>query len=216
MSNEEMWIQNSVLYNALFSLGQVIPLNFKINHFHCRQELIQWKDSWQVYNPRTPKNNRFGLPYTSIDGEVIDPVSLDSLRQYNTEHGTNYNEHDFKLFTSVADTTPSLESIKSFFDGYIRRSHFLRLDAGGFFPPHRDSQRFMDFRVIVPIKFDKAVHYFLINDVPIHFDEGNVYIVNTAQNHVVFSCSDSMILLVLNIALNNNSLYKCIRNTMSV
>jgi hypothetical protein len=216
MSNdprETKWIQNSILYNALFALGDIIELDFNIDYKKCREELIQWDHSWQQYNPSYTNNPRFGLAYTSLDGEVFDPVGLDSIRNYNQKHDTKYTEEDFDKHTAVSDSVTSLQQVKDFFGKNIRRSHFLKLDRSGHFPKHRDSLTFLNFRVIVPISFDSSNHYFLLDEKPVQFENGRVYIVNTIKNHCLFSCNDSMILFVLNISLDQEVLYKCIRVT---
>jgi hypothetical protein len=212
---ETIWIQNSILYNALFSLGDVIPLDFTIDHKKCMSELTEWDNHWQQYNPKDTKNSRFGLPYTSIDGNVIDPIGLDSIRNYNQRHGTEYTEEHFDKHTDVSKNTTSLYPIQEFFGENLKRSHFLKLTTAGFFPNHRDSMTFMNFRIIIPINFSSSSHYFLLEDKPIYFENGKVYIVNTIKNHCLFSFSDSMILLVLNIWLDEAMLYKCIRGTKS-
>jgi hypothetical protein len=216
MSNntrESKWIQNSILYNALFALGDIIELDFGVDYRKCRDELTQWDHAWQQYNPSYLNNPRFGLPYTSLDGEVFEPVSLDSIRNYNQKHGTKYTEEDFDKHTAVADTVTSLYQVKDFFGQNLKRSHFLKLDRSGHFPKHRDSLTFMNFRVIVPIIFEPKDHYFLFDEKPVYFENGKIYIVNTIKNHCLFSFHDSMILFVLNISLDEEMLYKCVKVT---
>jgi hypothetical protein len=211
--DESAWIQNSILYNALFALGDVTQLNFEINYQQCIKQLAEWDSSWQKYNPTDIENSRFGLPYTSLDGSVIDPIGLDSLRNYNLTHGTNFAEEHFDKHTPVSDHLTSLHPVKDFFGANLKRSHFLKLDKSGFFPNHRDSLNFMNFRVIVPINFVPKEHYFLIEDKPVYFERGKIYVVNTIKTHCLFSLHNSMILLVLNVWLDQHMLSKCIRST---
>lgn len=212
---QQEWIKNSILYNALFALGDVISMELAVNHIACLSELREFDCYWQQYNPRLV-NPRYGLPYTSLDGNVVEPVGLDSIRQYNNLHGTNYTESSFDKLTDVANKITSLHHIKDFFGENLKRSHFLKLETGGFFPIHRDSLTFMHFRVLIPIKFIEGGHFFILENKPIPFINGRVYIVNTLKDHVVFNASpDPMILLVLNISLDENTLYKWIRGTLA-
>lgn len=206
------WAERSVLYNALFSLGDVIPLQFEIDEKQCINELQEWESSWQKYNSRDMNNARFGLPYTSLNGEVIEPIGLDSLRQYNNEHGTIYSEDDFDKFTDVANSMESLKTIRDFFGTNLKRSHFLRLGSGGFFPPHRDSLNFKTFRIIIPLAMPGK---FLLENTPVNFGNGSVYIVNTIKEHCLFSFRNYMLMLVMNISVNEHIIQECIKVTRS-
>lgn len=209
--NTDEWLKYGQLYNHLFMLGDVIRLDFKFDHQKCLSELEKYKDAWQKYNPRDMSNHRYGLPYTSIDGEVIDPISLDSLRQYNDQHGTSYKEESFTSYTEVSDHCESLYEVRDFFNGYTQRAHFLKLFSGGHFPTHRDSLDFKSFRVLVPLKLNK--NSFLYEDHDVNLVPGNVYLVNTLKRHIFKHVEDEEILFVMNIKVDLDIILKCYMRT---
>jgi hypothetical protein len=199
------WPEQNLLHNRLFSLGDIIPINFKTNPEPINDALKEFKDKWQTYNPRDKENARYGIPITSHNGDIIDPISLDSLRQYNKENGVHYTEGDFILYTPIVQKIPKLVNLLNMFDGNVHRSHFLRLSKGGHFPPHRDSVYNTSFRVLVPLTYDRYKSYFTFEEQPYHFENGQAYVINTVKRHTVFSMKNHMDMIVLNIALNNNT-----------
>ena len=52
---------------------------------------------WVQYNPRKPIA-RWGASITSLDGGTSGIPDLDSLKEYNKEHGTDYTEKDASQF----------------------------------------------------------------------------------------------------------------------
>lgn len=196
------WAEQNLLHNRLFSLGDVVPIRSFTIPTMVNEPLEGFKDLWQTYNPRDKENSRFGIPITSHDGNIIDPISLDSLRQYNKEHGTHYTEHDFNIFTPIVKLIPSIQSLLSLFEGHIGRSHFLRLSKGGHFPPHRDSVYNTSFRVLVPLTFDPYKTFFMLEETPLNLQNGQAYVINTVKRHTVISLKNHMDMIVLNVQLN--------------
>ena len=72
----------------------------------------------------------------------------------------------------------------------VWRSHLLRLDPGGFFPPHRDHREpFIDcFRLIVPLQYTNAPYFnFVIDGKITNWDSGFVYFADTTKEHYLFN-----------------------------
>lgn len=198
----EQWPGRNELYNRLFTLGDIVPLKFILNAGEILHQLEAWESSWQKYNPRDGGIPRFGLPYTSIDGNVIDPISLDSIRQYNKLHQTRYVEEDFCHLTEVGKSIPTLQPINELLGDSMYRSHFLRLGKGGFFPPHRDAIYNTSFRLIMPLNFCTGTTFFMYEDKPVHLENGRLYLMNTVKVHSLFSMTNYMTMLVFNVGLN--------------
>jgi len=191
-------------YERLLSFGDLIKLNIR-----CKPEALlnEVKDfEWARYNPR--KNiKRYGLSITSLDGK-INGIDLDSLYQYNEEHGTTYDEIDFNKTTNVYDMSEEIQKIVDPFIDHIGRSHILNLRPGGFFPAHRDmrySASQLSCRIIVPLRnCNPPQMYFMYEDTPLQFEHGSAYFLNTNKFHSVFSMQDSYF-IVLNVICNKDS-----------
>ena len=139
------------MYNSLLSYGDLIPLKLSCN---IHKLMLQVKGfEYQKYNPRKDIP-RFGLSITSLKGE-LDGIDLDSIKEYNKENNTNYDELSFKEFTEVYHSSSEIQKIIKPFKEHIGRSHLLMLAKGGYFPPHRDLPVYVEeqnsLRVLVPL-----------------------------------------------------------------
>ena len=186
-------------YNSLLSFGDLIPLKIKCDVKKLFNEVKDFK--YLQYNPRKDIK-RYGLSITSLDGN-IDGVDLDSIKEYNKENNTEYDELSFQTFTSVYYESQEIQKITEPFLGHIGRSHILYLPEGGYFPPHRDLPVYVEqqnsLRVLVPLKgCNPPDMYFMYEDKPLHFEHGRAYFLNTNKAHNLFAFKDSY-MIVLNI-----------------
>jgi len=135
-------------------------------------------------------------------------------------HGTSYREADFKARTNIVDFIPELNPFLDFFGKSLGRVHFLRLDAGGFFPPHRDNGAIVDspsFRVIVPINnFGKNQMKWIQEEHVLSLETGRTYFINTTRVHSVFSFTDNCTMLVLNVIADNDILDRLVRRVIPI
>ena len=186
-------------YNSLLSFGDLIPLKLKCDVkklFNETEEFVYLK-----YNPR--KNiERYGLSITSLDGS-LNGIDLDSIKEYNKENNTEYDELSFNKFTEVYNVSSEIQKIVEPFKNHIGRSHILHLAEGGYFPPHRDLPVYVEqqnsLRVLIPLKgCNPPDMYFMYEDKPLHFEHGRAYFLNTNKAHNLFAFKDSY-MIVLNI-----------------
>ena len=186
-------------YNSLLSFGDLIPLKLKCDVkklFDETEEFVYLK-----YNPR--KNiERYGLSITSLDGS-LNGIDLDSIKEYNKENNTEYDELSFNKFTEVYNVSSEIQKIIEPFKNHIGRSHILHLAEGGYFPPHRDLPVYVEqqnsLRVLLPLKgCNPPDMYFMYEDKPLHFEHGRAYFLNTNKAHNLFAFKDSY-MIVLNI-----------------
>ena len=198
-------------YNSLLSFGDLIPLKLKCDVkklFDETEEFVYLK-----YNPR--KNiERYGLSITSLDGS-LNGIDLDSIKEYNKENNTNYDELSFNELTSVYYDSEEIQKIVNPFLGHIGRSHILHLPEGGYFPPHRDLPVYVEeqnsLRILVPLKgCNPPDMYFMYEDKPLHFEHGRAYFLNTNKAHNLFSFKESY-MIVLNIK-TSEEIYNIIGN----
>jgi len=191
---------------TLCSFGDQNKTSYKMNNV---DDFIQWTEENFTYVPYNPRKNinRFGLSITSLDGGVTGIPDLDSLREYNYEHNTSYEEQDFTEFTSVS-LHKSLKEILDPIKDNIFRTHILKLGPGGFFPPHRDFRKaeIDSCRLIIPLKnVNPPGVNFVIEDKICHWDKGRVYFVNTAKLHYIFNGTlENSYWIVINCKLDDN------------
>ena len=196
-------------YNSLLSFGDLIPLKLKCDVkklFDETEEFVYLK-----YNPRKDIE-RYGLSITSLDGS-LNGIDLDSIKEYNKENNTEYDELSFNKFTKVYHTSLEIQKIVEPFKNHIGRSHILSLPEGGYFPPHRDLPVYVEqqnsLRILVPLKScNPPDMYFMYEDKPLHFEHGRAYFLNTNKSHNLFSFKGSD-MIVLNIK-TNEEVYKII------
>tara|TARA_B100001013_G_scaffold341731_1_gene266671 strand:+ start:29 stop:694 length:666 start_codon:yes stop_codon:yes gene_type:complete len=209
---------NFQLYNILTAYGDQYKLSlmsptrslqFNINQNIVMQKLQQFNNDWTQYNPRKVPNNRYALSITNIDGKLGPGPDLDSLLQYNREHGTTIGEFDFVVPTPVYDIFAELfEPFKQ----WLLRCHVIQLRAGGFFPPHIDNYgtKISSFRLLIPLKnCNPPKGYFILDDKILHWEHGYTYFLNTCKQHIVFNPSGGghgMTFVVLNVILNESSI----------
>lgn len=194
-----------MLYNYLSVYGSVYETRHRLKN---PEKFVEWTEQnfrYVRYNPRKDVN-RYGLSITSLDGKLTGTPDLDSLYEYNKENHTNYNEKDFKTFTPVYNYKDLKDCIVPI-ENYIFRSHVLKIDPGGFFPPHRDfiGTNIDSFRIIIPLENCNPPNFtFIIDNKIQYWTYGRLYFVDTAKMHYLFNCSfQPTYMIVLNVELNN-------------
>jgi len=210
----------SALSEFITHWGEVVELDFPKMDLHKVKELCDKHPGWVRYQEHKMPNNRWGLSVTSLDGGFSGKPDLYSLREWREMHGESFGEGDFTKRTNVCSFLPELDQFLNFWTPYLGRTHFLRLDKGGFFPPHRDNGAFIDaptFRILVPI------YNFGINDMKWIQDEkvlnlqlGATYFINTSRLHSLFSFVDNCLMLVLNVCADEMMLQKMVKKVVAL
>ena len=202
-------------FTTITSHGDMIKMRIPYDIRGFAEGVELYSSYFRQYNPRK-KINRYGLSLKTLNGELDEGVDLDSLPEYNKEHGTEYGEKDFNKSTEahemLLEACPKLREI----DEHIVRSHVLRLGVGGFFPNHRDSVRpnTPTFRLVAPIKnYNVPSTYFVFENEKILNFEPAIYFLNTHKYHALCNASlDDTYWLVLNIMLNDDTISWVIAN----
>jgi hypothetical protein len=217
MTNEE--IERSLLWNSLCNMGNVVKLKFHFDPNQTLEQLEQFKDNWCPYNVKKDKvNNRWGLPLTSHSGDVLDNYHLNSFGYMQKYHDIEMKEENFNTPTIVYEKLHGIKSIVEQFRPNIGRVHLLRIDQGGFFPPHRDfvgcSPEY--FRLLAVFGKCKPENYVqLIDGKPVYPEPGFLYFINFQLDHSVFSFSDELYSLILTVKVNKDTYNTIINNTVS-
>jgi len=207
------------LTDVIINFGDVFELDFQKYDCNKITNILNKHSGWKIYQPHKP-NNRYGLSVTSLDGGYSGEPDLMSLREYYDRTGKSYTEIDFKKRTSIVEFLPELNEVLDFFEPGLGRVHFLRLDSGGFFPPHRDNgavPEVFSFRILVPI------HNFGVNQMKwiqeekiLNLSIGHFYFINTTKAHSVFSFVDNCIMLVLNVNWTEDILNRMVRKIVPI
>jgi hypothetical protein len=208
----------SHLTDFIVNFGNVIELDFPHWDTGKIQNIILKHPGWKYYQPQKLGYNRYGLSVTSLDGGFGGEPDLYSLRDYAEMTGQQYTEIHFKKRTNIVEFLPELNKFLDFFEPALGRVHFLKLDKGGFFPPHRDNGKLVNiesYRILVPIA------NFGINDMKwiqeeqvLRLDLGKTYFINTTRPHSLFSFVDNCIMLVLNVVADPQVLDKLVKKVV--
>jgi hypothetical protein len=203
----------ATLTDLITNFGDVIRLKNPGFDLHHMKSTLDASPHWVRYNPRKDVN-RFGLSVTSLNGGYSGIPDLDSLREYNSLNKTNFGESAFKTRTLIVDEL-GLGPFLDIWGRHLGRSHFLRLDKGGFFPPHRDNGVMIPprtVRILVPIRWQHNHAVWIQDGKLLHLEEGRPYFINTSKEHSVFSYTDGSILLVLNVMTEPETLRAILTN----
>ena len=210
----------NTLTDFIINWGEVIELDFPKWDLHKVMQVLDKHPGWKEYQPHKPGYNRYGLSVTSLDGGYSGKPDLYSLREYQKFYGESYNEMSFRNRTSIVQFLPELNEFLDFWEPNLGRTHFLRLDKGGFFPPHRDNGAIVavpTFRILVPI------NNFGINDMKwiqeeriLNLTLGQTYFINTSRLHSLFSYVDNCVMLVLNVHADEQILSKMVKKIVAL
>ena len=212
-----------LLWNSLTNLGDTIKLKLHINEHNVLTQLDQFKNNWTPYNKEKDihdgvRNNRWGLPITSHSGDVMDNYHLNSFGHMQRYHNIAMQESDFTTPTEVYNNVSDLKSLVDVFSPDLGRVHLLRVDQGGFFPPHRDFPGIGPeyFRLLCVFGKCKPEHFVHTLDGKIFYpDPGYVYFINFQKEHSVFSFTDGLYALILTIKLNQRTHDLIIKHSMT-
>lgn len=212
-------LERAVLWNSLVNMGAVVKTKWRLDPYQVEQQLSQFKDNWCPYNQKKDTvNNRWGLPITSQTGEVMDNFHLNSFGYMQRYHDVKMSEEDFSTPTQVYHSIPDIKNLVDVFKPDIGRVHLLRVDKGGFFPPHRDFHGLSPsyFRLIAVFGRCSPENYVqMIDGRPVYLEPGWLYFVNFQLDHSVFSFSDNLYSLILTVKLNEHTHELITNNTMS-
>ena len=214
-----MNIERALLWNSLCNLGDFNKMKLHFDAEAVMNKLEQFKDNWCPYNVKKDKvNNRWGLPITSHSGDVMDHYHLNSFGYMQRYHDVEMKEENFTTPTEVYKAIPEISNLVEIFSPDIGRVHFLRIDQGGYFPPHRDfpgpdPEYVRLLGVFGKCKPENFGH--ILDGKLIYPDPGYLYLVNFQLDHSVFSFSDGLYALILTVKLNKRTHDLIIKNTMS-
>ena len=199
------------MINNIKQFGDFYQLDTNFDTKKLLKEIEPFEDKWSKYNPRKDWIKRDGLCVINDSGKCGPGPALDSLSDWNKEHGTSLQELDFNVPTDLYNSSSELQRVMEPMLNWSVRSHFLRLPPGGYFSPHRDHLygKQGSFRIVWPLKNCNPPYFrFMLEDKTLHFDYGQCYVVDTTKSHSLFNCSASndSLMLVVNARLCEDSI----------
>lgn len=198
----------------LLTLGEFFPLDILVDLDEFYKELEKYQEWFSPYLRREGLNNpRYGICLSGMeDTHPSDSASIpDAIKKY----GRLVREVDFKYPTEALEAFKSLHPITKLFPE-LGRSFLLKLDIGGYFPPHRDAKWiFRDtFRIVVFLKNSGGQSFtWDLDGKKIQIEHGRAYYMNTRLLHRTISYSDDSIHLILNVPLNLENVLKVLTYT---
>lgn len=179
-------------------LGDFESLSLEPNSAKFRQEV---KDiDWVPYLRREGiSNDREGILLVGLEGDS--PNDSLSRPEAMRRAGRMLRETDFKFPTSAYDHFTSLHPILNHWTG-LGRTMIVKTNAGGWFPPHRDSPTLTrdSFRVICFLgNSDSNSYEWWLGDRRRDVVENITYYVDTTKVHRTHSWSNDSYHLILNV-----------------
>ena len=217
---DQLTIEKAILWNSLTQLGDQVKTKWCIAHHAVENQLEQFNDKWCPYNAKKDThNNRWGLPVTSHTGDVMDNYHLNSFGYMQKYHDVEMKEENFTTPTEVYHAIPGIANLVDTFSPDIGRVHLLKVNKGGFFPPHRDYPGVAPeyFRLLCVFGRCSPEHYVqMIDGKPMYPESGYVYLTNFQLDHSVFSFSDNLYSLILTVKLNQRTYDLVMKNLMNI
>jgi len=217
MTNEEF--ERAMLWNSLTNLGSYAKLDLRITETVVTKDLLKFSENWCPYNEKKDvHNNRWGLPVTSHTGDVMDNYHLNSFGYMQKYHDVEMKEENFTTPTDVYHAIPEIKKLVDVFAPDIGRVHILKVNQGGYFPPHRDFAGVAPeyFRLSCVFGSCSDFNYVqTLHDQIFRPERSHLYFVNFQLNHSVFSFSDNLYNLILTVKLNRRTHDLVIKHSMS-
>ena len=217
MTNEQ--IEQQMLWNSLTSLGSYSKLNLQLDEGVVLNDIKPYEQYWTPYNSKKDiVNNRWGLPITSNSGKVSDNMHLNSFGYMQRELGIELKEENFNTPTEVYHNSSEIKRLVDIFGSDIGRVHLLRVDQGGYFPPHRDFPGLAPEYVRLTAMFGNCSDFnysMHLHDNIFRPERNHLYFVNYQMNHNVFSFSNNLYILLITVKLNQTTHDLIIEHSMA-
>lgn len=198
---------------ALLGLGNVVPLNIKIDCNQFMRDIAPFNNDWVDYLPRTDRpNNRTALAITNLPGKTH--TDNPSLAQASYAAGRKLSETEFSSHTAVYEACHSLRPLLSQWEP-LGRTFLVKSNIGGYFVPHRDHPSMPRdvFRLIAFLNNCGPYDYdWWMDDCKLLIEPGRVYYVNTKLMHRTVSWVNDSIHLILNVPFTTENVSKVISN----
>lgn len=182
-------------------LGNWEPLDFKINQneYLNNIKVFENKDWFRPFQPKkNVLNNRESVLLYGLEKDT--PTSLTGLSHIEANIGRKPKEDEFIYPTEAAKVLSCLQEVFNYFD--IGRTFFIRLNAGGFYPYHRDHIRLNreTFRLIAFLgnHNENGLHW-TVDGSSQNAYINHVYYVDTRKTHRLNASKNCCDMVVMNV-----------------
>jgi hypothetical protein len=182
-------------------IGDCVPLSFRVNQDEYWENVkIFEENDW--FRPFQPKkgitNDRESVLLYGLEGDQ--PTTVTGLSHIEAKLGYMPSEIEFKYPTNAYKEFTCIHPVFEYFD--MGRSFFIRLNAGGFYPPHRDHFHLQrkTFRLIAFLGNNNNDHlHWTINGVPFNALPNTVYYIDTRKAHRLNASHHKCDMVVMNV-----------------
>lgn len=182
-------------------LGDWVPTDFVIDEEEYFLSVKKFEENnW--FRPFQPKegvlNDRHSVLLYGLKGD--EPTELTGLSHIEAKLGYKPREDEFMYPTEAANKMRCLHSVFKYFD--MGRSFFIRMNAGAFYPPHRDHFNLSrpTFRLIAFLggQTSESLHWEVDEKkcVPL---PNHVYYVDTRKMHKLHASDHKCDMVVMNV-----------------
>ena len=192
----------------LDAIGPWEALDFKLdsNKWESDQEAL--KDFWRPFQPKEGiMNDRDAILLYGLEGDT--PSSPSGLSQYNKRLGYIPEEADLCYPTGAEKLLTCCKEVFDYF-GPLGRSFLLKLNAGGFYPKHRD-QLLLNrdtFRLIAFLGDSQDNLEWEVAGQVRQFLPNTLYYVDTRKTHRLSSWQPNSAMVVVNVRKNWTNVLK--------
>ena len=186
----------------LDAIGSWEALDFKLDPYKWQRDQRDIKDLWRPFQPKEGiLNDRDAILLYGMEDDT--PSSPAGLSQYKKRLGYIPEEAELCHPTSAAEMLTCCKEVFDYF-GPLGRSFLIRLNAGGFYPRHRD-QLLLNrdtFRLIAFLGDSQDSLEWEVSGEIKHFLPNTVYYVDTRKMHRLSSWGSNSAMVVINVPKN--------------
>lgn len=183
----------------LDAIGPWEPLDFRIDPNKWLNDQKELVDLWRPFQPKEGiLNDRDSILLYGMLGDT--PISPAGLAQYKKKLGYKPKESDLCYPTDAANLLTCCNEIFDYF-GPLGRSFLIKLNAGGFYPKHRDHILLNrdTFRLIAFLGDAQDNMEWEVSGQIRQFLPNTVYYVDTRKLHRLSSWRPNSTMVVINV-----------------
>jgi len=183
----------------LDAIGTWELLNFNIDQKKWSEDRLNLEPYWRPFQPKEGiLNDRDSILLYGLPGDK--PTSPTGLSQVKKKLGYKPNESKFNVPTDAAKLLTCCQELFDYFDP-LGRTFLVRLNAGGFYPRHRDHLLLTrdTVRLIVFLDNSQDNLEWEVNGTVKTFLPNSVYYVDTRKMHRLSSWGHDSTMVVLNV-----------------
>jgi hypothetical protein len=200
----------------LSAYSTVEPLDFEIDYSQFKKEIEPWNDKWVYYLKRPGSSNpRYSLALTGMPGDKASEYM--SRPETTIKYGRKVDEVEFCHPTDLYNEMTCLHELLNFWQP-VGRTMLFKVDAGGYFYPHKDEPwlRRSTFRVAAFIgeSVDHESFEWESDGRVWQIKPNRVYYIDTRKTHRTHSWRNGSIHVIMNVPKTWENILKLMTKTL--